>query len=112
MWARVILAAILTLIPTKYFVLKMLSAHYINPNAFTMEANTINIYVQLFMRFYLFIQYPCAIHVRHTEDDMAYLCSPNLRPLLVKCNAKFLEKYKGSLIFGSAYILEKRVDAD
>ena len=47
---------------------------------------------------------PCMTPVGHTGDDMAYLCSLNLLPSLRKCNSKFQEKFKGSLIFGSTYI--------
>ena len=44
------------------------------------------------------------IPIGHTEDDTAFLCSCYMLPFLLKCKTKFLEKYKGSLIFGSAYI--------
>ena len=47
---------------------------------------------------------PLGSSVGHSEDDMAYLCSQNLQPFVLKCNTKFLEKYKRSLIFGSVYI--------
>ena len=40
----------------------------------------------------------------HSEGDMTYLCSLNRLPFLMKCNNKFLEKYKGSIILGYAYI--------
>ena len=40
----------------------------------------------------------CTTPVGHAGDDIAYLCSWNLLSLLLKCNTKFLEKYKGSLI--------------
>ena len=46
----------------------------------------------------------CMTPVGHTQDDMAYLCSLNPPPFLMKCNNKFMEKYKGSHIFGSAYV--------
>ena len=46
----------------------------------------------------------CTASVGHIRHDMAYWCFRNLLPFLLKCNAKFLEKYKGSLIFGSANI--------
>ena len=45
----------------------------------------------------------CTIPVGHTGDDAAFCCFRNLLPFLWKCKTKFLEKYKGSLIFGSAY---------
>ena len=45
---------------------------------------------------------------QHTHNicDSAYLCSWNLLPFLLKCNTKFLEKYKGIFIFGSVYIIK------
>ena len=46
---------------------------------------------------------PRTTPIGHTEDDMVYPCSPNLLSFLLKCNTKFLKKYKGSLILGSAY---------
>ena len=42
---------------------------------------------------------PCTTPVGHTEDDTAHLCSRNLLSFPLKCNTKFLEKYKGSLIY-------------
>ena len=42
---------------------------------------------------------PCTTPVGHTKDNMAYLYSRNLLPLLLKCNTKFREKYKRSLFW-------------
>ena len=44
----------------------------------------------------------CTTPVGHTEDDTSYICSQNLLPFLLKCNTKFLEKFKCFLILGSA----------
>ena len=46
----------------------------------------------------------CTIPVGHTGDHTAYRYSLNLLAFLLKSNTKFLEKYKGSFIFGPAYI--------
>ena len=45
--------------------------------------------------------------VRQTRDTKVYPCSRNLLPFCLKCNTKFLEKYKGSYIFSSAYICHR-----
>ena len=47
---------------------------------------------------------PCTTPTGHTKDNMVYLCSQNLLPSFMKCNTKFLEKCKRSLMFGSAHI--------
>ena len=46
---------------------------------------------------------PCTTPVGNTVDDMAYLCSWNLLSFLLQRITDFLEKYKRSLIFDSAY---------
>ena len=48
---------------------------------------------------------PCTTSVGHTEGNMTYLYYRNLLPFLLKCNTKFFEKYRCSLILGSAYII-------
>ena len=40
---------------------------------------------------------PCATPSGHGEGDMAYVCSLNLQPFLMKSNNRFLEKNNGSL---------------
>ena len=39
----------------------------------------------------------CSTPSGHSEDDIAYLCTLNLLPFLMKCNTKFLQKNNGSL---------------
>ena len=46
----------------------------------------------------------CTTPVGHTGDDIAYPGPLNLLAFTLKCKANFLENYKCSLIFGSAYI--------